>query len=319
MMFCHKIVKARRYYLNAPLADGRTAIDVVFLAIETSERELIAELAKREVFSQDFEYFIEAAKKDQLDACQLLVSTDGKYASFFSRDADKDNEADNIGLFGGEFRTFMGEVEGNTVDEILANFQSVLLNDPDLFQIPGISAPELRINNRIDYARIDFPAMDAIGGFPNIGNRALEDVTDDRLAIALFAVGAQNRFFGSPDHEISKLPELMEELWRRIDLNDWVSGEYMDFRGITPREIVARRIRAENALAEVNSIAHDFNYGDGELRARRKISNLKGDLLAETATLAFLTMSPFVKLFIMAVDAKGRRARGEDVPDWLEH
>ncbi|MFM2237981.1 MAG: hypothetical protein RL389_328 [Actinomycetota bacterium] len=290
-LFCAEAAFCIRYFAN-----GTSGIEAAFLVIETDEYQFEQAMAKYDVNVDDFTIFLRARDEKRLWSLRLLVSTDGKYASLMSSKEDE-----RIAMYGTHFRHI--NIDGNSIDQLLLNFQSLVLADESLFREPGLKVPELKIKNRINYSQIDFNNLEYIVREVRVAIDAPSEAPIDSLALAIFQ---SNLKMWMSDLVVDPVP-LMRELWNRVDENYWNGYHFFDFTGVTPREIVARRGRAEAKLYDLERMLVDFNYGHDCERAENAILKIKGDLLAEVAFLAALRGSPLMKHLVGAVATYGER------------
>lgn len=290
-LFCEEAAFCIRYFAN-----GTEGIEAAFLVIETDEYQIEQAMAKYDVNVDDFEIFLRARDEKRLRSLRLLVSTDGKYASLMSSKEDE-----RIYMYGTHFRYI--KIDGSSIEQLLSSFQSLLLADESLFREPALKVPELKIKNRINYSRIDFDNLETIAREARLAVESPSEAPIDALAFAIFQ---SNLKLWMSDHVVDPAP-LMRELWNRIDNKYWHGYHLLDFTGVTPREIVARRARAEAKLYELERMLVDFNYGHDCDRAETAVLNIKGDLLAEVAYLAALRNSPLMKHLVGAVASYAER------------
>jgi hypothetical protein len=284
-MYCNQIAFCTRYF-----ADGEDAIEVAFLVIETEPSELRKAMAKYNVNPADFFVYIDAENKNQVDRLKLLVSTDGKYASVMEKQDDE-----NVRMHGAYFRDF--NIYGNSVDELLAKFQNLLFADETLFRQAGLRTSDFKLKNRINYADVNWESHYEIFEEVDQAIRYPEGATSDGLAMAIFQGGLNtwtHRQF------VDSRP-LIEELWKRIDNEGEQKYRFFDFSDSTPRELLARRARAESKLKELEAAMHEFADQPNFERVFAMASKLKGDVLAETAFLSAVRRSETMKALFWAV------------------
>jgi hypothetical protein len=285
-MYCNQIAFCTRYFPN-----GESDIEAAFLVVNADAHEIQLAFAKYNVNEFDFRIFLDAKQNGWLDNHQLLISTDGKYASIMMKSGDE-----NIEMYGTHFRDI--SVGGGTIEALLDNFQKLLLQHETLFREPGVRLAEYKIKNRIKYGQVAWEE-NQFRIFQEVEWAATnpEQAPIDILALAIFQSGLNTE----PEGRYVDPAPLMRELWNRIEKPRNEKYSFFDFTGITPREIMARRARAEATLKELELINREFNYDDDYRRLENAIKKIKGDLLAETAFLSAVRRSPVQKLLFWAV------------------
>ena len=287
-MHCNQIAICRRYFVNNQLG-----IDAVFFVIEDAQpSDFDSAMARYQVWDEDFRVFLQAVERGQLKDYKLLVSVDGKYASLAKYQPDSSdalNSEDRLGLFGASYKKL--KFNGKTFEQLQAEFQSHLLRHPDLFQVPGIQIPALKMKNRIDFSKVSWGELHNLAAIPEaLHGGSLHSLADDVLALTLFTAGYQTDYW-----PVDVAENIVTELIRRLDEDSWGGYRYIDYKHVTPREVITRRLRAEKTLRELDLINYEFNMRYGKERVQKAISRLKGDHLTEVTILATLTRSEVAK------------------------
>jgi hypothetical protein len=308
-MFCKQIAICKRYFVNDIFAK-----DALFFVLEDAhEHEFVQAMARFQVRDADFETFLLAQEKDELSRYLLLVSTDAKYASLSVRDGSLPiQEQDRLNLFGADL--LIVPFTGETVEELQVEFWEQLFRYPELLRSRGLEPPKIKLKNRVDYSRVSWGELSMIAGVPEaLGVPSIRNASSDALFMGLFLAGVQ-----TPNWRPDFAETLVSELILRLsDADLRGSGRYIDYKKITPFEIAARRLRAEQTLRELYSIQYEFNLGYGRKTVAKAISRLKGDHLAEAAALAFVSKSAEAAGFAEELEAAyethhkaAREARG---------
>lgn len=293
-MYCNQIAICKRYFVNDIFAK-----EALFFVLEDAhEHEFVQAMARFQVRDADFETFLQAQEKGELSRYLLLVSTDAKFASLSVRDGSLPiQEQDRLNLFGADL--LMVPFTGETVEQLQLEFWEQLFRYPELLGSRGLEPPKIKLKNRVDYSRVSWGELSMIAGVPEgLGGH---NPPGDALFMGLFLAGVQ-----TPNWRPEFAETLVSELIRRLSDADLRGiNRYIDYKKITPYEIAARRLRAEQTLRELYSIQYEFNLGYGRKTVAKAISKLKGDHLAEAAALAFVTTSKGFDFVTESADAAG--------------
>lgn len=290
-MYCLEIAFCPRYFV-----DGGESIATTFLVLDAEPRQIDDAMAKYQVWSEDFQIYLEASAELSLEKYFLLISTDGKYASLTARFPEGDNMGDRLGLFGAMRRH--AKFEERTLSQILLEFEAHLFKEPELFSRLEVKLPPLKLKQRF---RLDAMRYENMLDLVRAVERALEqpqDAADDVLALALMQAG--NKPWMNFEKVIAAKP-LLDELIRRHRKDLWNGSMFFDFSGTTPQEITARRIRAERNLHDLEH-GEFFQYMDYETREKAKevaLRKIKTEELAEVALIASGKNAGDEKRFVM--------------------
>jgi hypothetical protein len=291
-MYCSRIAFCSRYF-----GDDRDAIETTFLVLEADEREFADAFAKYNIWSQDFQLFVEAVRANTLSEYFLLVSVDGVYAALSKR-WDHGGRGDHLQLFGAVTRD--EKFESYELFSLLSEFQKKLFLQPELFSEFCLPMPAVKLKTRIRIENLRNVSLTSILQLCHDAQMNPAQASDDILALTLFQSGLSNWLFGQ--ERVSSQP-LLDELVRRHLQGDWLGSKCFDFHKVTPLEIIARRIRAEKTLFEIHNgeLDHYLSYDLRPEVVEKRIATLNTEVLAEAGLLASAKRPGLEKLYVMEI------------------